>query len=108
MPGVALIYVRRSMVRYEEDRASPERQLANCVAVCDQKGWAYEVYEDAVRWLMFVIRLGLAARFVLENVFGWCPRRCGSTAVCAHTMVAGVVELLLQEPRQGMRLAGGR
>lgn len=44
---VALVYVRRSMVRYDEDRASPERQLANCVAVCEQKGWAYEVYEDA-------------------------------------------------------------
>jgi len=42
-----LIYVRRSMVRYDEDRASPERQLANCVAVCQEKGWAYEVYEDA-------------------------------------------------------------
>ena len=47
MSGVALIYVRRSMVRYDEDRASPERQLANCVAVCEEKGWAYEVYEDA-------------------------------------------------------------
>jgi hypothetical protein len=32
--GVALIYVRRSMVRYEEDRASPERQLGNCSAMC--------------------------------------------------------------------------
>ena len=42
-----MIYVRRSMVRYDEDRASPERQLANCVAVCQEKGWAYEVYEDA-------------------------------------------------------------
>lgn len=45
--ALALIYVRRSMVRYEEDRASPERQLANCVAVCEEKGWSYEVYEDA-------------------------------------------------------------
>jgi len=26
--GVALIYVRRSMVRYEKDLASPERQIA--------------------------------------------------------------------------------
>ena len=25
--GVALIYVRRSMVRYDEDRASPERRF---------------------------------------------------------------------------------
>jgi hypothetical protein len=32
--GIALIYVRRSMVRYEEDRASPERQLAICTAMC--------------------------------------------------------------------------
>jgi hypothetical protein len=30
---VALIYVRRSMVRYEEDRASPERQLANSTGI---------------------------------------------------------------------------
>jgi DNA invertase Pin-like site-specific DNA recombinase len=44
---VALVYVRRSMVRYEVDRASPERQLANCLAVCEQKGWTAEVYEDA-------------------------------------------------------------
>lgn len=45
--GVALVYVRRSMVRYERDRASPERQLANCVKVCEEKGWSYEVYQDA-------------------------------------------------------------
>ena len=44
---VALIYVRKSVVRYEEDRASPERQLANCARVCEEKGWQYEVYEDA-------------------------------------------------------------
>jgi site-specific DNA recombinase len=43
----ALIYVRKSAVRYEEDRASPERQLANCIRICDEKGWSYEVYEDA-------------------------------------------------------------
>ena len=36
MRGVALIYVRRSMVRYEADRASPERQLANCIRVCEE------------------------------------------------------------------------
>lgn len=47
MEGVALIYVRRSMVRYDEDRASPQRQPAKCVAVCEEKGWAHEVYEDA-------------------------------------------------------------
>ena len=39
MTGVALIYVRRSMVRYEADRSSPERQLANCMRVCEQKIW---------------------------------------------------------------------
>ena len=38
--GFALIYVRRSMVRYEQDRASPERQLGNCVRVCEEKGWS--------------------------------------------------------------------
>jgi hypothetical protein len=37
MTGVALIYVRRSMVRYEQDRPSPERQLANCVRLCEDK-----------------------------------------------------------------------
>ena len=47
MSGAALIYVRRSMVRYEADRASPERQLANCVRVCEEKGWQYELYQDA-------------------------------------------------------------
>ena len=47
MNGVALIYVRRSMVRYEADRASPERQLDNCIRVCHEKGWSYEVYQDA-------------------------------------------------------------
>lgn len=47
MSGVALIYVRRSMVRYEQDRASPERQLGNCVRVCEDNGWTYEVYQDA-------------------------------------------------------------
>ena len=47
MNGVALIYVRRSMVRYEADRASPERQLDNCMRVCDEKGWTYEVFQDA-------------------------------------------------------------
>jgi hypothetical protein len=31
-------------------------------------------YEDAFRWLMFLIGLGLVARFVLENVAGWWQR----------------------------------
>ena len=44
---VALIYVRRSIVRYEADRASPERQLENYVRVCEEKGWRYEVHQDA-------------------------------------------------------------
>ncbi|GAH16574.1 unnamed protein product [marine sediment metagenome] len=39
MSGVALIYVRRSMARYDEDRPSPERQLVSCVAMCEEKGW---------------------------------------------------------------------
>ena len=47
MSNLALICVRRSMVRYEGDRASPERQLASCVKVCEEKGWSYEVYQDA-------------------------------------------------------------
>jgi hypothetical protein len=47
MTSVALTYVRRSMVRYEHDRASPERQLGNCMRVCEDKGWAYGVYQDA-------------------------------------------------------------
>ena len=40
MSEVALIYARRSIVRYDEGRASPGRQLANCVAVCEEDGWA--------------------------------------------------------------------
>jgi len=44
---LALIYVRRSMVRYEQDRASPERQLDNRMRVCEEKGWTYEVSQDA-------------------------------------------------------------
>lgn len=47
MSEVALVYVRKSVVRYEEDRASPKRQLENCARVCQGKGWPYEVYEDA-------------------------------------------------------------
>ena len=46
MSEVALIYVRRSMVRYEGTRASPERQLANCVRVCERKGWNQHSYTD--------------------------------------------------------------
>lgn len=45
--SVALIYVRKSIVRYDADRASPERQIANCIKICEQKGWRYEIYEDA-------------------------------------------------------------
>ena len=44
---VALIYIRRSMVRYEQDRASPERQLDNCIRVCKEKGWTCEIFQDA-------------------------------------------------------------
>jgi hypothetical protein len=47
MRHVGLIYVRKSVVRYAEDLASPERQLANCIKVCQEKDWAHEVYEDA-------------------------------------------------------------
>ncbi|HUW95416.1 MAG TPA: recombinase family protein [Anaerolineae bacterium] len=47
MSGVALIYIRKSVVRCEQDRASPERQLDHCMRVCDEKGWTYEVYQDA-------------------------------------------------------------
>jgi hypothetical protein len=32
-----------------------------------------EKHEDAFRWLMFLIGLGLVARFLLENVVGWWP-----------------------------------
>ena len=35
MSCVALVHVRRSMVRYEQDRASPECQLANCIRLCE-------------------------------------------------------------------------
>ena len=43
MPTVALIYGRRSMVRYDQDRASPEHQIAHCIRVCEEKGWQYDV-----------------------------------------------------------------
>jgi DNA invertase Pin-like site-specific DNA recombinase len=45
--GVALIYLRRSMVRYDEDRTSPERQMANCIAACQEQECEYEFYEHA-------------------------------------------------------------
>ena len=47
MNRVALIYVRRSMVRYEQVRAGPERQLVNCTRVCKEKGLRYERHVDA-------------------------------------------------------------
>lgn len=43
----ALIYVRRSVVRNQADRVSPERQRANCIAEAERQGWRYELYEDA-------------------------------------------------------------
>lgn len=81
MTGVALVYVRRSMVRYEQDRASPERQLANCVRVCEEKGWSYEVYQDAEghrpEWRRLKTQLSrpevvaAVVRFVLEGLGLW-------------------------------------
>ena len=44
MGDVALIYVGNSGVRYDQDRATPERQLENCVKACGEKGWQPEVY----------------------------------------------------------------
>jgi len=44
---VALIYIRKSVVRTARDELSPERQRAACVAYCASRGWAPEVYEDA-------------------------------------------------------------
>ena len=49
MSGLALIYVRRSMVRYEGDRASPNRQMDNCIRVCEEAtvGWEEACKRDA-------------------------------------------------------------
>ncbi len=44
---VALIYVRKSVVRNKSDEVSPERQAALCVEEAQRHGWTVEVYRDA-------------------------------------------------------------
>lgn len=67
--GVALIYVRRSMVRYDEDRAGPERQLANWKGSLTER--FIEEHEGFFRWLLIFAIGGLVARFVLEGLGLW-------------------------------------
>ncbi len=43
---VALCYIRQSFTRDSSDMNSPERQRANCQAVCDRYGWIPEWYQD--------------------------------------------------------------
>jgi DNA invertase Pin-like site-specific DNA recombinase len=42
-----LIYIRLSQTRDESDENSVERQIANCVKVCEENGWKYELFIDA-------------------------------------------------------------
>jgi site-specific DNA recombinase len=44
---VALIYVRKSMVRSKQDEQSPQRQRALCTQEATRRGWTPEVYPDA-------------------------------------------------------------
>ena len=44
--NIALCYVRLSYTRDDDDSNSPERQRANIQAVCDEKGWQPQWYED--------------------------------------------------------------
>ena len=46
-PEIALVYVRKSMVRSKSDGVSPERQRALCTTECERKGWTPEFYPDA-------------------------------------------------------------
>ena len=46
-PTVALCYIRQSFTRNGDDIASPERQRANILAMCEKNGWIPEFYEDA-------------------------------------------------------------
>jgi site-specific DNA recombinase len=47
MQEVALIYVRKSMVRSKADEQSPARQRVLCTEEATRRGWVPEVYEDA-------------------------------------------------------------
>ena len=58
MSDTALIYIRKSVVRYEQDRASPERQLDNCMRVCEEKAWSLEVCQDHVRFVSALLPVG--------------------------------------------------
>ncbi|MBK8032234.1 MAG: recombinase family protein [Chloroflexi bacterium] len=44
---VALCYVRQSLTRGEDDKASPDRQRANILEVCQKNGWTPEWFVDA-------------------------------------------------------------
>ena len=47
MRQVALIYVRKSMVRSKADELSPARQRTLCTQAVTRRGWQLEIYEDA-------------------------------------------------------------
>ena len=44
--NVALVYIRQSFTKDENDKASPERQMALAEARVAQEGWQMEVYTD--------------------------------------------------------------
>ncbi len=47
MQKVALVYVRKSVVRSKMDERSPERQRARCLQECERRGWKPEIFADA-------------------------------------------------------------
>lgn len=44
---LALIYIRRSRIKIGETTVSPERQLANCKRICEERQWRSEIFQDA-------------------------------------------------------------
>ncbi len=44
---VALVYVRKSVVKANKPTLSPQRQMEACVEFCREKGWEVETYADA-------------------------------------------------------------
>ncbi|MEP0761306.1 MAG: recombinase family protein [Chloroflexota bacterium] len=59
---VALVYIRQSFTKDENDKASPERQLALAEARVAEEGWQGEIYLD--------VEGHKSARFV-NNRPGW-------------------------------------
>src|SRR5512138_1661229 len=43
---LALIYIRESVHRMGDPDESPERQLARCIRLCQDRGWRYEIFQE--------------------------------------------------------------